>query len=333
MTPACDMRLTAAGGGTGLEIRNPKSEIRRKPETQNPKPGSSFGAVHGGGVSGDRRDRETWTSGFSFLSDFGFRISDLPAPLPASVRSRPPPRRSSPAFTLIELLVVIAIIAILAGLLLPALAAAKDSARRTRCTSNLRQLSFAAQMYWDEFDGRCFRYRGPATNGGDQFWFGWLERGAEGQRAFDATQGALFPYLAGRGVEICPSLNYQSPRFKPKANGAAYGYGYNLALSAGASQPPVNLARVGRPTETLVFADAAQVNTFQPPASISNPLLEEFFYVNPTEPTAHFRHARKASVAFVDGHIGCEKPVPDSLDRRMPEAWVGRLRREVLTLE
>jgi prepilin-type N-terminal cleavage/methylation domain-containing protein/prepilin-type processing-associated H-X9-DG protein len=252
------------------------------------------------------------------VSDFEFRPSAFP------------PRR---AFTLIELLVVIAIIAVLAALLIPALAAAKDSARRTRCTSNLRQLGFATQVYWDEFNGACFRYRGPATNGGDLFWFGWLERGAEGQRAFDATQGALFPYLEGRGVEICPSLNYRSPRFKPKANGAAYGYGYNLALSAGSSQPPVNIARVTRPANTVVLADAAQVNTFQPPASMANPMLEEFFYVNSTEPTAHFRHRHKAGVAFVDGHVGGEQPVPDSLDRRMPEAWVGRLRREALTLE
>ena len=233
---------------------------------------------------------------------------------------------------MIELLAVVAVIAVLAALLLPALARSKASARRIQCFSNLRQVGLAAQMYWDENDGNTFRYRGAATNGGDIYWFGWLARGSEGQRAFDPGPGALSPYLSGRGVELCPALNYTLQQFKLKAVGAAYGYGYNLCLSSPLGHSPVNLNKVVRTAEIGVFADAAQVNTFQAPASPDHPMLEEFYYVSTNEPTAHFRHARSASVVFFDGHVGVEKPVEGSIDKRMPHQVVGRLHAEILVI-
>jgi prepilin-type processing-associated H-X9-DG protein len=224
----------------------------------------------------------------------------------------------------------VAILALLAALLLPTLAKSRASAHRVRCVSHLRQLGLAAQMYWDDHGGACFRYRSGTTNGGDIFWFGWLARGSEGQREFDPNQGALFPYLSGRGVELCPSLRYALRSFKLKATGAAYGYGYNLLLSAPQGEPPVNTSKLLRPALTVLLADAAQVNTFQPPASPTHPLLEEFYYVNTNEPTAHFRHAKTANALFCDGHVGSEPPLPGSLDQRLPGQVLGRLRPDLL---
>jgi prepilin-type processing-associated H-X9-DG protein len=62
-------------------------------------------------------------------------------------------------------------------------------------------------------------------------------------------------------------------------------------------------------------------------------MLEEFYYVNATEPTAHFRHGRRANGIFFDGHAGGEEMLEGSLDRRLPQHRVGRLPPELLLLD
>ena len=261
-------------------------------------------------------------------------------------RAQPPIRNSQfairnfSAFTLIELLVVIAIIAIIAAMLLPVLARSKSSAQRAACESNLRQLGVATEIYLGDNANFFFNRSAAPTSTGQQWWFGWLANGAESQRAFDLSTGVLFPYLQGSDVRLCPSPAWNSPQFKPKGTNVIFSYGCNSYLFAAQNQQPIGAGKISRPAGTALYADSAQVNTFQAPASAANPMFEEFYYLdletnyaNPNNMTnGHFRHSRKANVTFADGHVALEKPVAGSYDKRLPNQFIGELRPEILTL-
>jgi len=107
------------------------------------------------------------------------------------------PSRSSRGFTLIELLIVIAIIAILAAMLLPALASAKERGKRAHCQNNLHQIGIALAMYPGEYDDKIPRTR-------------YTEGGADNSFSYDAYQGttnASDAYGCGQLFEARTVLN------------------------------------------------------------------------------------------------------------------------------
>ncbi len=131
-------------------------------------------------------------------------------------------RRWGRAFTLIELLVVIAIIAILAALLLPALAGAKERARRTSCKNSLRQFILAVQMYGN--DNNEIVPTGASNKGSDDDHLPVLSTG---------TSNAIVQYSGSERMASCPSvadyfINHQPERpFAEQEYGYVIGYNYH----------------------------------------------------------------------------------------------------------
>ena len=269
-----------------------------------------------------------WCADFPKLRDVDAESDCL---CPECLKKATNKEKESGAFTLIELLVAISIIAILAALLLPALLRSKQSAQSIKCINNLGQFGASAEMYWDDNKGQTFAYGGlPTANGGALYWFGWIGSGPEETRAFDPTQGSLYPYM-GTAVAFCPSFAYGSSQFKLKASVPTCDYGYNVALGS-LAESPVNMKDICRPSLLALLADSAQVNTFESPASPQNPMFDEWYYINQDvgQPNGQFRHDQKVNAILCDGHVEKETMVTGTLDKRLPAQLIGWLPADVL---
>ncbi|MCX6966367.1 MAG: prepilin-type N-terminal cleavage/methylation domain-containing protein [Verrucomicrobia bacterium] len=242
------------------------------------------------------------------------------------------------AFTLFELLVSLVIVTVLAALIVPAVAAAKLAASQAISVHTLHQLLVGGNCYLADNDNFFWPYKQLLPDG-TQWWFGfesWASMAqGEGNRTMDYSRGPLAGTMKSSSVLTDPVFLQYGPRLKPKYKNGNYGYGYNTELAADANGSPRNALDVQDSSKIVVFATCAQVNTFQSPASASRPMIEEFYMINRSQPTVHFRHNGKvAFAAFLDGSV---RPLsmdhdmqPGSQDARMPQAHIGRLKTSYL---
>lgn len=186
-------------------------------------------------------------------------------------------------FTLIELLVVIAIIAILAAILFPVFARARESARQSSCLNNQKQLSTGLMMYVQDYDER---YPGAAPYSAASQYGHWIlawGNGA-GQNAgqpgpFDVSQGAIYPYVKNAGVYMCPS----------DSNARVKRLSYTIN-----SQCDFKLAATAQtPSSTPIFIDESAT------------LNDGYFAYggNTGGDVPSYMHNDGANYAFVDGHV------------------------------
>ena len=207
------------------------------------------------------------------------------------------PRRQS-GFTLIELLVVIAIIAILAAILFPVFASAREKARQATCLSNMKQLGYAVTMYTQDYDEAQMGY----VNNSNVYW-----------------PQELDPYVKMRAVWLCPDF---APGLGTSLNSSTYGVNSHVVNSINGTPAPLTLSSYTRPSEVMLMADSEWANTGSPSRTAGCSSFQAGFLklycpvdqvptVTPATCSAYltntagldFRHTNGANVMYVDTHV------------------------------
>jgi prepilin-type N-terminal cleavage/methylation domain-containing protein/prepilin-type processing-associated H-X9-DG protein len=153
-------------------------------------------------------------------------------------------------FTLIELLVVIAIIAILAAILFPVFAKAREKARQTTCLNNLKQLGTGFQLYVDDNEGG-YPFAGAAGQPR-----GWVI--SKDHFIIDVTKGGLFPYVKTKLAYVCPSENPKGQVDKNSPTFLSYSMNDEFFTVSGTKHQeddPRSQSDVISPSETILLME------------------------------------------------------------------------------
>ena len=221
-------------------------------------------------------------------------------------------KRGSRAFTLIELLVVISVIALLIGLLMPALSRARSTARRVKCLSNQRQTTLALINYTTEHNGWFV----PMFDIDKSLWWYGQELGSSSPRPIDINASPLAHYFGGDIQEglACPDFPVNDENFIRKYTSRSAHFGYNTYLSGAAYGAFVitdrkRISEIRRTTEVAAFSDAVHMDgLYGNPDGFYEPHMfhhteDSRFGPNPAYGGfSHFRHAGYANLAMLDGH-------------------------------